>query len=409
MPVDHRSVHPAIAGVPWWAAVLIAVGLTLLGFTVDAVSGGKQLTGIFAALYILGCVTAVLAVRRSGLFTAMIQPPLILFCSVPSGYFLLHGTGYTGLRDLLINCGYPLIERFPLMLFTSALVLLIGLARLFFALTARDTPADAPTGSPAGGSARVRTAAVATAGLGLVGAISGKLASIWGGGSAGDDESQPRRHTISRSARTDRRAAPERRTRRPQPAAADRSDRPRRPRPPRDLGPEAPPRRRQRPTRDFDPDFDPAQPPPRRRPRPTGGYAPADEPADARPRRPRRPDTADRAERPRRPRPTRDFDPAFDPAQAPPRRRPRPAREQAREPDRRGGYDPGGPREPRERREPREPRPYRDDPYEPMDRGARPRVPTGPDRVDPSHHPVSRVRYRGAPTDGEADAWKYDI
>ena len=37
-----------------------------------------------------------------------------------------------GVKDLLINCGYPLIERFPLMFFTSAIVLLIGLARWYY-------------------------------------------------------------------------------------------------------------------------------------------------------------------------------------------------------------------------------------------------------------------------------------
>ena len=71
-------------------------------------------------------MAAVLAVRQSGIFTAVIQPPLILFCAVPGAYFLFHGAKFTGIKDLLINCGYPLIERFPLMLFTSAGVLLIG-------------------------------------------------------------------------------------------------------------------------------------------------------------------------------------------------------------------------------------------------------------------------------------------
>ena len=62
--------------------------------------------------------------QQSGLFTAVIQPPLMLFVVVPSAYFLLHSSEIDGLKDILINCGYPLIERFPLMFFTSAAVLL---------------------------------------------------------------------------------------------------------------------------------------------------------------------------------------------------------------------------------------------------------------------------------------------
>ena len=72
-----------------------------------------------------------LAVRHSGIFTAVIQPPLILFCAVPGAYFLFHGAKFTGVKDLLINSGYPLIERFPLMLFTSAGVLVLGLIRWY--------------------------------------------------------------------------------------------------------------------------------------------------------------------------------------------------------------------------------------------------------------------------------------
>ncbi len=131
MAADNRSAHPNIPGVPWWGAVLIAVVASAAGFAVDAGSGNGELTAVFATLFALGCLAAVLAVRRNGLFTAVIQPPLILFVVVPGAYFLMHRDSIEGLKDILINCGYPLIERFPLMFFTSAAVLLIGLARWY--------------------------------------------------------------------------------------------------------------------------------------------------------------------------------------------------------------------------------------------------------------------------------------
>ncbi|MBV8348331.1 MAG: hypothetical protein JOZ49_12585, partial [Mycolicibacterium sp.] len=81
--VGHRSVHPDVSGVPWWGAVLIAVTATTIGFAFDAGTDTKELTNVFAALYVIGCVAAVLAVRQAGLFSAVVQPPVLLFVSVP--------------------------------------------------------------------------------------------------------------------------------------------------------------------------------------------------------------------------------------------------------------------------------------------------------------------------------------
>ena len=117
--------------------MLLAVTMTAVGFAFDAGSGDKELSMVFAASYALGCIFAVLAVRQTGIFTAVIQPPLILFVAVPTAYFLFHGAQFTGIKDTLINFGYPLIERFPLMFFTSAAVLLIGMARWYYGMSSR--------------------------------------------------------------------------------------------------------------------------------------------------------------------------------------------------------------------------------------------------------------------------------
>ncbi|MGI9124801.1 MAG: DUF6542 domain-containing protein, partial [Mycobacterium sp.] len=146
--VDARSALPRRAGVPWWAAVLIAVTATLVGFAVEAGSGHQELGTIFAICYALGCIAAVLAVRQSAIFTAIIQPPLLLFVAVPLGYFLLHSSAFGGLKDIAISCFYPLIERFPLMLFTSAAALLIGLIRWYMAMSASAQPAAAAPAGP---------------------------------------------------------------------------------------------------------------------------------------------------------------------------------------------------------------------------------------------------------------------
>lgn len=130
-PDARRSAFPQFAGVPSVAAVLIAVTATLLGIGIEAGVGHRELGITFAVFYVLGCVGAVLAVRQSAIFTAVIQPPLLLFVSVPLAYFMFHGDEVSGLKGFLITCGYPLIERFPLMLFATATVLALGLARRF--------------------------------------------------------------------------------------------------------------------------------------------------------------------------------------------------------------------------------------------------------------------------------------
>ncbi|MGK2882142.1 MAG: DUF6542 domain-containing protein [Mycobacterium sp.] len=138
---DHRSALPNVTGVPWWGAIVIAVTASTIGFAFDAGSGNKELTFVFSTLYVVGCLVAVLAVRQVSVFTAVVQPPLILFVVVPGAYWLFNGASFPGLKEIAINCGYPLIERFPLMLLSSALVLVVGIVR-WYAGRVRHATAD---------------------------------------------------------------------------------------------------------------------------------------------------------------------------------------------------------------------------------------------------------------------------
>ncbi len=179
---------------PWWGATLIAAVATVAGVVIDAASGNNELTTVFAALYALGCVAAVLAVRHSGIFTAVVQPPLILFIAVPGAYFLFHRAEIDGVKDILINCGYPLIERFLLMFSTSVVVLLIGMARWYFGAADR-----------AGSSA----SKAAVAGAGLLSGLGAALAAPFQRRPADEADEpqpvrvrQPRRHTVDRATST---------------------------------------------------------------------------------------------------------------------------------------------------------------------------------------------------------------
>jgi hypothetical protein len=327
--------------------VLLAVTFTAVGFAYDAGSGDKELSMFFATTYALGCIFAVLAVRQAGIFTAVIQPPLILFAAVPTAYFLFHGGQLGGVKDLAINCGYPLIERFPLMFFTSAVALLIGMGRWYYGMSSRRR------------TGRATAKDTAEKPSGRVSSVTSKVSSLLTGEPDDDEvdttESPRRKHSIERPARAARSAKPAAGSARtPKPAKRATPSRSRHARPPE---------------------------------------TEIIEPVTERPRRSR---TPRQSEQP--PIPT-----------AEPRRR---RRTSSREPrkavpptERRTGYE----RPERRRR-------YED--YPPRE----PHVSNG----NGTHHPVSRVRYRGdaensdnraeyrsrprsARSSREADSWEYDI
>jgi hypothetical protein len=129
VPLDERSVVAARRGIPWWAAVLLAFAATGLGIAID-LGRGDTLTRVFLAFYAVGCVVAVLAVMRRGIFAAMVQPPLILAIAVPVVVKLL-GSGSTGgLRNEVITLALPLVNGFPTMAVTTAVTVGLGIVRL---------------------------------------------------------------------------------------------------------------------------------------------------------------------------------------------------------------------------------------------------------------------------------------
>ncbi|KUI47410.1 hypothetical protein AU198_23635 [Mycobacterium sp. GA-1199] len=376
---DHRSAHPNFPGVPGWGGVLIAVTLTTIGFAFDAGSGSRELSSVFAACYVLGCLAAVLAVRQQAVFTAVIQPPLLLFVSVPGSYFLFTGGQFTGVKDLAINCGYPLIERFPLMFFTSAAVLLIGMCRWYVGMSNRRTSPAATEDTEADKPALATTVAAA------VTASAAKISSLFARQPRDEDDEvaarprRKRRDTASRTtraSRTDRASRADRADRaaaRTGRAAADRSGRP---------------ARRSTPSRSR-----------HVRPPATEIIEPI-------------------AERPRRARSGRHAEPPSGPE---PRRRPRPSNPRQPGPppsERRTGYD----RRSQDRTADRPERRRRFDDYQPREPHGR-NGSNGNGSGNGTHHPVSRVRYRGEEADDraeyrtrrrvprgwEADSWEYDI
>jgi hypothetical protein len=296
MVPDHRSALPRVPGIPWWGAVILAATASAVGFAYDAGSGDKTLSAVFSVCYALGCILAVLAVRQSGVFSAVIQPPLILFFAVPTAFFVFHGSKITGIKDTLINCGYPLIERFPLMFFTSAVVLLIGMGRWYFGMAARRA-ASHDAEAPDAASAAVDTG----------------LAAAAVGAKEKPPERRGRRHSIERPSAVAE-DAPPRPSRRPRTTTGtERASRSRHARPPETEIIEPVPARPRRPR----PAVPPGEPEPRRRSRasqpreprePRTRRTPPVDPREGSERYDRRQERPDPYERPARRRPS-DYDP----------------------------------------------------------------------------------------------------
>ncbi|MGB3441847.1 MAG: DUF6542 domain-containing protein [Actinophytocola sp.] len=127
---DDRPIIGQFRGLPWWAAVLLAFGLTAIAAFVDMQQQDNTLGKIYQGAFVAGCVGAVCFVRRRSLFGPMVQPPLIFAITAVGAVALLsQKPSGGGLKSLILSVALPLTSNFPTMGITTAVVVLIGLFR----------------------------------------------------------------------------------------------------------------------------------------------------------------------------------------------------------------------------------------------------------------------------------------
>ena len=105
--------------------------LTMLVFTAAGALASGEFAGANAGVLAMavGAVVAVLAVRNRALFTAMVQPPLIIATAIPLyRWFSLPSPRKTS--QILTDVLFPMISLFPWMFWTTVAVLVIGGVRL---------------------------------------------------------------------------------------------------------------------------------------------------------------------------------------------------------------------------------------------------------------------------------------
>ncbi len=149
--MPERSLMASVQGVHPAVAVGVAAGLTAIGVAVDLLRTGTLGT-VFTICYLTGCVLGTAWVRRSWLFWPMVAPPLLMALAVPV-VVLVAGTTKpgAGVAQRLLVIGAPLVNGFPMMAWTTGLVLVLGGFRL---VTQRQRVSSRPSergAAPAGG------------------------------------------------------------------------------------------------------------------------------------------------------------------------------------------------------------------------------------------------------------------
>lgn len=128
--MPERSIIGTVLGIPPIAAVGVALAFTAIGVLIDVLRIGT--VGIvFKIGFFTGCVLAVVWVRRRSLFAPIVQPPLLVAVVVPVLTLLVGSpkTG-TGMAEKLLLVGAPLINAFPTLATTTAVVVGLGVGRI---------------------------------------------------------------------------------------------------------------------------------------------------------------------------------------------------------------------------------------------------------------------------------------
>ena len=123
LAIADASVVTSFRGWPSWAVILLAVVLTLAGTAIDGFTSGVLAWGLRIGFYI-GVIGAALIVRRASIFTAMVQPPLVLVFGIIVGGMLFTNSGG------LYSTALKIISTFPTMAIGTAAAILLGLIRI---------------------------------------------------------------------------------------------------------------------------------------------------------------------------------------------------------------------------------------------------------------------------------------
>ena len=122
--------RPAVAerGAPWWLALLVLIGIAVVGGIIDTV-GSFQVRGGFNIGIVVASVVAILMVKRSHMFPIVIAPPIVYSLAAVFQLYLRSG-GLHDKRVVFDAAANYLVYGFPAIASATALVLIIAGVRL---------------------------------------------------------------------------------------------------------------------------------------------------------------------------------------------------------------------------------------------------------------------------------------
>jgi hypothetical protein len=127
-PPAIRGRSREVPGLPGWAAVVLLLVIAGIGGVIDQINGAS-VQGAFNWALILASVVAILAVKRSQMFSVVIAPPLVYFIA-SAGKLYFSSNGLKDRAALTNAAANWLVYGFPAIAGATALVLLIAGIRM---------------------------------------------------------------------------------------------------------------------------------------------------------------------------------------------------------------------------------------------------------------------------------------
>ncbi|MDQ2837613.1 MAG: hypothetical protein M3Y42_02510 [Actinomycetota bacterium] len=115
-------------GLPGWLAVLLLIAVAGVGGVIDSVTG-SAVRGAFNYGLVIASLLAILAVRRSQMFSVVIAPPLVYFAA-SAGLLYVRTGGLHNRAKLLDAATNWIVYGFPAIAGATAVVLVIAGIRL---------------------------------------------------------------------------------------------------------------------------------------------------------------------------------------------------------------------------------------------------------------------------------------
>ena len=115
-------------GLPWWAALLVLIGIAALGGIIDTI-GSIQVKSGFNVGIVVASVVAIFAVKRSHMFPVVIAPPII-YSGAALFQLYIRSSGLNDRRVVLDAAANYLVYGFPAIAAATAAVLIIAGIRL---------------------------------------------------------------------------------------------------------------------------------------------------------------------------------------------------------------------------------------------------------------------------------------